>query len=92
MGSFAVVGFAFTRAPGWLEFAADRYSARLGYDLREALKHMDRENKGNPDPDPIVSLCKLSHPSTVQRVAALTPLVHADARGGAVKQEGKKEQ
>ena len=54
-----------------LEFAADRFSAEQGYDIRPSLLKLARKNKENADPDPFVSICTHSHPVTTQRVRAV---------------------
>ena len=54
-----------------LEFAADRFSADLGYDIRPPLKALAKHNMEDADPDPFVSLCRHSHPVTTQRVVAI---------------------
>jgi len=71
---------AFTRQ---LEFAADAYAVRLGYDIRPALKLLDQKNLGNANPDPLVSLCHHSHPTLVQRVAAVERLLEEKAKKAA---------
>ena len=63
-----------------LEFAADAYSVRLGFDIRHALKKIDAKNLGNANPDPLVSLVHHSHPTLVQRVAAVETLLADKAK------------
>ena len=63
-----------------LEFAADAYSVTLGYDIRYALKTIDAKNLGNANPDPLVSFCHHSHPTLVQRVAAVADRIEREAK------------
>ncbi len=63
---------AFTRS---LEFAADAYAVKLGFDLRPALKKISQRNLGDCNPDPLVSLCHDSHPTLVQRCEAVEVLL-----------------
>lgn len=78
--AFSVLFNAVTRQ---LEFAADAYSHRLGYDIRAALAKISKTNLADLNPDPLVSMCRDSHPTTVQRVAAIEALRKAAAGGGA---------
>jgi len=64
----------FTRS---LEFAADRYSVHLGYDVRSALTKLSDKNLSDCNPDPLVSLCHHSHPTLVQRHAAIARCLEA---------------
>ena len=70
---------AFTRQ---LEFQADEYSVKLDYDIRVPLKSLDVKNLGNLDPDPLVSLCHHSHPTLIQRCAAVEASLAAKAKKG----------
>ena len=54
-----------------LEFAADRFSAEAGYDIRPSLKKLAKKNRENADPDPFVAMCRYSHPTTTERVQAI---------------------
>ena len=54
-----------------LEFAADRFSAEVGYDIRPSLLKLAKKNMENADPDPFVALCRYSHPTTTERVKAI---------------------
>ena len=58
-----------------LEYAADAYSVKLGFDIRSSLKRISRTNLENLDPDPLDAVLRLSHPTTVQRVTAVTNLL-----------------
>jgi len=71
---------AFTRQ---LEFAADRYSVGLDFDIRPALTAIHQKNLSDLDPDPLVSLVHHSHPTLVQRITAVTRCLEA--------KKGKKE-
>uniref|UniRef100_A0A0R3RK01 CAAX prenyl protease n=1 Tax=Elaeophora elaphi TaxID=1147741 RepID=A0A0R3RK01_9BILA len=56
-----------------LEFAADRFSEKLGYgcDLRKALIKLGKDNLVLPIDDPLYSMFNHSHPSVLERIAAL---------------------
>ena len=59
-----------------------RLSASLAhsYDIRYALKTIDVKNLGNANPDPLVSLCHHSHPTLVQRVAAVGAQIERESK------------
>jgi len=63
---------AFTRQ---LEYQADAYSVRLGFDIRKALAKISKTNLSDLNPDPLDSLFHHSHPTTVQRVLAVKQLL-----------------
>ncbi|KAL3997481.1 Peptidase M48 family protein [Acanthocheilonema viteae] len=56
-----------------LEFAADRFSERLGYgnELCRALIKLGKDNLVLPVDDPLYSMFNRSHPSVLERIAAL---------------------
>ncbi|VDO52923.1 unnamed protein product [Onchocerca flexuosa] len=56
-----------------LEFAADRFSEKLGYgcELRRALIKLGKDNLLLPIDDPIYSMFNHSHPPILERIAAL---------------------
>ncbi|KAM3721693.1 CAAX prenyl protease [Dirofilaria immitis] len=56
-----------------LEFAADRFSEKLGYgcDLRKALIKLGKDNLLLPVDDPLYSMFNHSHPPILERIAAL---------------------
>lgn len=56
-----------------LEFAADRFSEKLGYgyELRKALIKLEKDNLALPIDDPLYSMFNRSHPSVIERIAAL---------------------
>uniref|UniRef100_A0A8R1XUZ5 CAAX prenyl protease n=1 Tax=Onchocerca volvulus TaxID=6282 RepID=A0A8R1XUZ5_ONCVO len=56
-----------------LEFAADRFSEKLGYgyELRKALIKLGKDNLLLPIDDPIYSMFNHSHPPILERIAAL---------------------
>uniref|UniRef100_A0A7S4FTD5 CAAX prenyl protease n=1 Tax=Eutreptiella gymnastica TaxID=73025 RepID=A0A7S4FTD5_9EUGL len=56
----------------WLEFRADRYSARLGYDIRPSLLKISKTNKGDLNPDWLHSLWHHNHPPLLERLHAVT--------------------
>eukprot|EP00667_Euglena_gracilis_P007966 EG_transcript_8047 len=72
MPLWAVATNAVTRA---LEFRADRFSVRLGYDLRPSLLRISRTNKGDLNPDWLHSLWHHSHPPLLERLRAVTALL-----------------
>jgi len=76
MPFFSIGMNAFTRQ---LEFAADAYSVRLGYDIRGSLAKISKTNLSDLNPDPLDSLCHHSHPTTVQRVGAVKALLDKKA-------------
>ncbi|EFO19003.2 peptidase family M48 containing protein [Loa loa] len=56
-----------------LEFAADRFSEKLGYGyvLRKALIKIGKDNLVLPIDDPLYSMFNHSHPSVLERITAL---------------------
>lgn len=68
---------AFTRR---LEFSADAYSARLGFDLGPALVAISKTNLGEISPDWLVSMCHDNHPTLVERLSALERLKASAAK------------
>lgn len=59
-----------------LEFAADRYSVSLGYDIRLALLDLGLENLSDMNPDPWHAAWHYSHPPLVSRLNAVTKLLN----------------
>ena len=55
------------------EYEADKYAVKLGLGqtLKSALVSIHRENLSNPDPDILYSLVHYSHPTLMQRLAAI---------------------
>lgn len=53
------------------EYQADRYAVELGYDLAGPLAAIQAENGANFCPDPLYSAYHFSHPTLVERVAAM---------------------
>ncbi|HEX9307982.1 MAG TPA: M48 family metalloprotease, partial [Anaeromyxobacter sp.] len=64
------------------EYEADRYSVRLAR-APEALKHalvrLNRQNLSNLHPHPWYSAWHYSHPTLVERLAAIDRAAHAEA-------------
>ena len=58
-----------------LEFAADKYSVELGYDIRLALLDLGLENLSDMNPDPWHAAYHYSHPPLVQRLDAVKELL-----------------
>merc|ERR1740130_501016 len=58
-----------------LEFAADKYSVELGYDIRLALLDLGLENLSDMNPDPWHAAYHYSHPPLVQRLDAIKELL-----------------
>lgn len=56
-----------------LEFAADRFSEKLGFadELRRALIKLGKDNLVLPVNDPLYSMFNHSHPPVLERIAAL---------------------
>ncbi len=52
---------------------------RRSHDLREPLRKMSTSNLSELNPDPLVSLCRHSHPTLVQRIAAIDAVMGAEA-------------
>jgi len=80
MPVFSIALNAFTRQ---LEYAADAYSVRLGYDIRDSLAKISTTNLSDLNPDPLDSLCHHSHPTTVQRILAVGDLLKSAPRAKA---------
>eukprot|EP00310_Coccolithus_braarudii_P018216 CAMPEP_0183343274 /NCGR_PEP_ID=MMETSP0164_2-20130417/9219_1 /TAXON_ID=221442 /ORGANISM="Coccolithus pelagicus ssp braarudi, Strain PLY182g" /LENGTH=473 /DNA_ID=CAMNT_0025514055 /DNA_START=27 /DNA_END=1448 /DNA_ORIENTATION=- len=80
MPAFSIGLNAFTRQ---LEYSADAYSVRLGFDIRAALVKISKTNLSDLNPDPLDSLCNHSHPTTVQRVLAVKDLLDHQPHKGA---------
>lgn len=74
-----VFGIALNALTRQLEYAADAYSVRLGYDIRDSLAKISTTNLSDLNPDPLDSLCHHSHPTTVQRIVAVKALIEGAA-------------
>ena len=61
-----------------LEFQADAYSVKLGYDIRLALLDISKENLGELNPDPWHAAYHYTHPPLLSRLQYVT-----DLKGGA---------
>ena len=68
MPIFSIFMNAFTRR---LEFSADAYSARLGFDLGPPLIAISKKNLSDCNPDWLVSMCHDNHPTLIERLRAL---------------------
>ncbi|VDK77844.1 unnamed protein product [Litomosoides sigmodontis] len=68
-----LISFLLTILSRRLEFEADRFSNKLGYghELRNALIKLGKDNLILPIDDPIYSMFNHSHPSVLERIAAL---------------------
>jgi hypothetical protein len=58
-----------------LEFAADAYSVKLGYDIRLALLDISKENLGELNPDPWHAAYHYTHPPLLSRLQNVTNLL-----------------
>jgi STE24 endopeptidase len=58
-----------------LEFAADRYSVELGFDIRPALFDLSKSNLGDLNPDSWHSAYHHNHPPLLERLNAVSDLL-----------------
>lgn len=68
-----VLSLALTMLSRRNEFQADENAVAMGYgqDLKDALKIISKENKGDLNPDPWFAWFHFSHPSLIERLEAI---------------------
>ncbi|CAD5206575.1 unnamed protein product [Bursaphelenchus okinawaensis] len=68
-----IISVAMSFLSRYMEFSADRFSAKLGYTdlLCSSLIKLGKDNLSMPIDDPLYSLVHHSHPPIIERIAAL---------------------
>ena len=56
------------------EYEADRGALALGYDIKNALIQVYADNKASPHVDPLFSIANHTHPTLLERIAAIDKL------------------